>query len=180
MIESLDTALPRTADLCDEHDDDLGSCDLQFRQFGGRSHFRGPATTVLCHEDNALIRAVLAEPGEGRVLVVDGGGSLHRALIGDVVAGLALRNGWSGIIVHGAVRDAAGLRTTDIGIKAVGTSPRRCTATGAGRRDVPVTFGGATFTPGADVVSDDDGVVVVGSVAPSGRVRASGSVLPES
>jgi regulator of ribonuclease activity A len=150
-----------TADLCDEHGDALGCCDLQMRQFGGRGSFHGPAVTVRCHEDVALLRSVLAEPGEGRVVVVDGRGSMHCALLGDVMAGTAADNGWAGLVVNGAVRDTAALRTLDIGIKALGVSPRRSGSTGAGQRDVPLSFGGATFTPGAEVCSDDDGVVVL-------------------
>src|SRR5215210_4336251 len=150
-----------TADLYDEHGDALQSCDLQFRQFGDRSRFSGRAVTVRCHQDNALVKSVLAEPGAGRVLVVDGGGSLHTALMGDLIAGSALANGWSGVVIHGAVRDVAVLRTLELGIKALGSNPRRSAKTGAGERDVTVSFGGATFVPGALVFSDDDGVVVL-------------------
>ena len=153
--------IDKTADLVDEHGDDLGSCDTQFRQYGGRSAFRGAAVTVECFEDNALLKSVLAEPGEGRVLVVDGGGSLHRALMGDVIAGLAVTNGWAGVIINGAVRDVAELRTLPLGIKALGSNPRKSTKTGKGRRNVPLTFGECTFHPGAEVVSDDDGVVAL-------------------
>ena len=131
------------------------------RQFGGRSRFSGPAITVACHEDNALLKSVLSEPGEGRVLVVDGGGSLHTALMGDLIAGLAVENGWSGAVINGAVRDVATLRTLDLGIKALGSNPRKSTKTGAGELDVPVEFGGVTFTPGDTVYSDDDGIVVL-------------------
>jgi regulator of ribonuclease activity A len=150
-----------TADLYDEHGDALQSCDLQFRQFGGRSRFSGRAVTVRCHQDNALLKSVLSEPGEGRVLVVDGGGSLHTALMGDLIAGLAVENGWSGAIINGAVRDVATLRTLELGIKALGSNPRKSSKTGAGERDVPVEFGGVTFAPGDEVFSDDDGVVVL-------------------
>ena len=150
-----------TADLYDEYGEALQSCNLQFRQFGGRSAFSGPAVTVRCHEDNALLKSVLSEPGEGRVLVVDGGGSVHRALMGDLIAGLAVSNGWAGVIINGAVRDVAVLRTLDLGVKALGSNPRKSTKTGAGERDVPVSFGGATFTPGLVVHSDDDGIVVL-------------------
>jgi regulator of ribonuclease activity A len=150
-----------TADLYDEHGDALESCDVQFRQFGALSHFSGAAVTVRCHEDNALLKSVLSEPGEGRVLVVDGGGSVHRALMGDMIAGLAVSNGWAGVVIHGAVRDVAVLRTLQLGIKALGSNPRKSTKTGAGERDVVVAFGGATFTPGAVVHSDDDGIVVL-------------------
>lgn len=150
-----------TADLYDEHGDALASCDVQFRQFGAVSGFSGPAVTVRCHEDNALLKSVLSEPGAGRVLVVDGGGSLHTALMGDLIAGLAVSNGWAGVVIHGAVRDVAVLRTMALGIKALGSNPRKSTKTGAGERDVPVTFGNATFGPGDLVHSDDDGVVVL-------------------
>lgn len=150
-----------TADLYDEHGDGLESCDLQFRQFGGRRAAGGPIGTVRCNEDNALLKAVLSTPGRGRVLVVDGAGSLHTALVGDVIAGLAVENGWAGLVLHGAVRDAAALATLPLHVKALGTNPRTSTRTGAGEKDVPVSFGGATFTPGATLHSDSDGIVVL-------------------
>ncbi|MBB6550557.1 ribonuclease E activity regulator RraA [Nonomuraea rubra] len=149
-----------TADLYDERGDQLDSCDLQLRQYGGRHAFAGPVVTVLCHEDNALLKSILAEPGEGRVLVVDGGGSLHTALMGDVIAGLAVSNGWAGVVINGAVRDVAALRELDLGIKALGSNPRKSGKQGTGERDVPVTFGGVTFHPGAELFSDDDGILV--------------------
>ncbi len=150
-----------TADLVDEIGDGVRSCDLQFRQFGGLAEFAGPITTVRCHQDNALLKSVLSEPGNGRVLVVDGGGSLHTALVGDVIAELARANGWAGLLIHGAVRDAATLRTLQIGIKALGTNPRKSSKTGSGERDVVIVLGGVEFRPGEIAFSDDDGVVVV-------------------
>lgn len=150
-----------TADLYDRHGEQLGSCDLQLRQYGGRAAFHGRIVTVRCHEDNALLKSVLSEPGHGQVLVVDGDGSVHCALMGDMIAGLAVANGWAGVVIHGAVRDVAVLRTLALGIKALGSNPRKSTKTGAGDRDVPVTFGGCTFTPGAELHSDDDGIVVL-------------------
>jgi regulator of ribonuclease activity A len=149
-----------TADLVDEIGADVRSCDTQFRQFGGRSMFAGRIHTVRCCEDNALLKSVLSESGEGSVLVIDGGASLHSALVGDVIAGLGQSNGWAGIIVNGAVRDAETLRTIDIGIKALGTNPRKSAKIGAGERDVEVEFGGITFVPGEFAYSDDDGIVV--------------------
>jgi len=155
------TIEPRpTADLVDEIGPDVRSCDLQFTQYGGRSQFAGPITTVRCFEDNALLKSVLSEPGGG-VLVIDGDGSLHAALVGDLIAGLGLDNGWAGLIINGAVRDAATLRTLDIGIKALGTNPRKSNKTGDGLRDVAVEFGGVMFVPGHIAYSDDDGIVVV-------------------
>ncbi len=156
------TTAPRpTADLVDEIGPGVCSCDLQLSQYGGRSQFAGPITTVRCFEDNALLKAVLSEPGHGRVLVIDGDGSTHTALVGDVIAELARFNGWSGLIINGAVRDSAILRTLDIGIKALGTNPRKGTKTGAGVRDAAVQFGGVVFAPGLVAYSDDDGIVVV-------------------
>jgi regulator of ribonuclease activity A len=150
-----------TADLVDDIGPDVRSCDLQFRQYGGRSQFAGAITTVRCFQDNALLKSVLSQPGDGGVLVIDGDGSLHTALVGDVIAELARSNGWAGLIVNGAVRDAAALRGIDIGIKALGTNPRKSTKTGAGERDVEITLGGVTFVPGQVAHSDDDGIVIV-------------------
>ena len=152
-----------TADLVDSIGSDVRSCDLQFRQFGGRAEFAGPISTVRCFQDNALLKSVLSQPSPGGVLVIDGAGSLHTALVGDVIAELARSNGWAGLVVNGAVRDAAALHGIDIGIKALGTNPRKSTKTGAGERDVEITLGGVTFVPGDTAYSDDDGIVVVAS-----------------
>jgi regulator of ribonuclease activity A len=149
-----------TADVWDGHDDGLMSCDVQLRSFGGRASFEGTVRTVRCHDDNQLVKDVLGTPGNGAVLVIDGGGSLHTALVGDQVAALAASNGWSGLIINGAVRDAGLLGSIDIGLKALGTNPRRSSKTGEGSVDVAVTFGGAVFTPGAQLWADLDGVVV--------------------
>jgi regulator of ribonuclease activity A len=150
-----------TADLVDDIGPDVRSCDVQFRQYGGRSQFAGTINTVRCFQDNALLKSVLSQPGDGGVLVIDGDGSLHTALVGDVIAELARSNGWAGLIVNGAVRDAAALRGIDIGIKALGTNPRKSAKTGAGERDVEITLGGVTFVPGQVAHSDDDGIVIV-------------------
>jgi len=149
-----------TADLIDQHGDVLLSCETQFRQFGGRRFFHGPVRTIRTLEDNALIRRLLGEPGHGAVLVVDGGGSLRTALLGDMIAASACQHGWAGVILHGAVRDTVALGRIDLGIKALGSNPRKSAKALAGTVDGPVTFGGATFTPGHWVYSDDDGVVV--------------------
>ena len=151
----------RTADLVDEHGEALQSCDLQLRQFGGRRRFHGPLRTVACFEDNALVRQVLSEPGDGAVLVVDGGGSLHTALVGDLIAGLAQANGWAGLVVHGAVRDTEALGGLAIGIKALGSNPRKSAKLATGQVDVPVHFGGVSLRPGEHLYSDEDGVVVL-------------------
>lgn len=148
-----------TADLMDERDD-LQSCEVQFDQFGGQSRFNGRVRTVQCFEDNLLVRKVLAQDGRGMVLVVDGGGSYRTALLGGQLAKSAVDHGWAGVIVNGCVRDAVELEALPIGIKALGTNPRRSAKLGNGRVDVPVSFGGVTFAPGAAVFSDEDGLVV--------------------
>jgi regulator of ribonuclease activity A len=149
-----------TSDLFDAHRD-AASCETQFRQFGGVRTFSGPIATVRCHADNVLLRARVSEPGQGRVLVVDGGGSFRCALLGDNIAATAVENGWAGIVVYGCVRDVAALAELPIGIKALGTNPRPSGKSGGGDVDVPVTFGGAEFSPGAILHADDDGVIVL-------------------
>lgn len=149
-----------TADLLDQHPD-AAVCQLAFRQFGGVAALDGVIATVRCFEDNVLVKQRVAEPGEGRVLVVDGGGSLRIAVVGDNVASLARDNGWAGLIIHGCVRDSTDLRGLAIGIKALGTHPKPSAKNGGGEIDVAVTFGGVTFEPGARVASDDDGIVTL-------------------
>jgi regulator of ribonuclease activity A len=117
--------------------------------------------TVRCHEDNALVKRVLAERGDGCVLVVDGGGSIHTALLGDLIASSAVANAWSGVVIHGAVRDTAVLGQLDLGIKALGANPRKSAKTGAGEVDIEVLFGGVSFHPGRRLWSDGDGIVVL-------------------
>lgn len=150
------------ADLCDAHEGGaIQVCEVQFRDFGGRLAFEGPIRTVRCYEDNSFVKATLATPGEGAVLVVDGGGSLRRALVGDVLAGDAAANGWAGIVVFGAVRDTAVLATLPLGIKALGSIPMRGIKRGEGLVDVPVAFGGVVFRPGDRLHADGDGIAVL-------------------
>jgi regulator of ribonuclease activity A len=153
-----------TSDVVDEYGERAAVCTAPLRQFGRRRSFTGQVSTVRCHEDNVLLRQRLAEPGFGGVLVVDGGGSDRVALLGEMVAGLAYSSGWSGLVIHGCVRDTAALHELELGIKALGPCPRASGKTGAGELDVPVTFGGVTFRSGAMLWSDDDGLVVVDSV----------------
>jgi regulator of ribonuclease activity A len=150
-----------TADLLDAHGDDAAVCEAALRQFGGVRSFGGPIATVRCREDNVLVRQRAGEPGDGRVLVVDGAGSLRCALVGDNIAALALENGWAGLVINGCVRDSATLAGMAIGVTALGTHPRASGKLGDGEIDVPVTFGGVTFRPGARIASDDDGVVAL-------------------
>ncbi len=148
------------ADLFDHFEDEMTLCELAFRDFGAITCFGGAVATVRVRDDNKLVRDMLALPGQGRVLVVDGEGSMARALVGDNLAALGATNGWAGVIVNGAVRDAAGLAGVALGIKALGANPKRPSKTGAGEVDLPVTFGGATFRPGEWVYADVDGVGV--------------------
>ena len=155
-----DAMLVATADLYDEHAEGLEVCGTPLRRYGALAAFHGKISTVRCFEDNVLVRRMLSGEGAGRVLVVDGGGSLGAALVGDVVAGLALENGWAGVLLNGAVRDVAALGKLGIGIMALGSVPRKSAKAGAGETNVPVAFGGARFVPGGWVYADEDGVVV--------------------
>jgi regulator of ribonuclease activity A len=150
-----------TADVADELGDDAAVCELEFRHFGKRTCFAGPIATVCCREDNALVAEILRSEGEGRALVVDGGGSLRSALLGDRLASAAFANGWSGVVINGAIRDIAALREIAIGVRALGASPRRSSKNGSGNVDVPVRLGGVLFTPGAMLHCDEDGLAVV-------------------
>lgn len=149
-----------TADLYDERGEQLQSVSMQFQDLGAMQAFSGTIRTVKCFRDNALLKQVLGTPGEGSVLVIDGGGSLESALVGDIIAMLGVDNGWAGLIVHGAVRDRVAIGTLPLGVKALGSNPRKSGKTGEGELDVPVSFGGATFTPGAMVWCDADGILV--------------------
>lgn len=149
-----------TSDLVDAHGAALQSCPIQFRQFGGLTRFCGPIRSLRTFEDNARLKEIVSTPGNGAVLVVDGGGSLRTALVGDVIAEIARTNGWAGLVLWGAVRDTVALARIDIGIKALGSNPCKSGKTGAGHADEPVSFGGLTFRPGEWVYSDEDGIVV--------------------
>ncbi len=152
--------IPKTTDLCDACDA-AQACALPLRGYGARRAFAGTIRTIRCHEDIALMRDMVGQHGHGQVLVIDGGGSLARALFGDVMAALAARNGWAGLVINGAIRDCVEIDAMEIGVKALGTVPRRGGRTGAGEVDVPVSFGGVTFTPGRRLVADEDGVIVL-------------------
>ena len=148
-----------TADLYDQHGEDFQSCSVQFRHYGGHPSFEGVIATIRCHRDNAIVKSTLAEPGSGRVLVVDGGGSVESALMGDLIAASAVTNGWAGVVIHGAVRDVAALRELPLGVLAVGSNPRKSAKDGVGERDVVVSFGGVDFAPGQRLYADQDGVL---------------------
>jgi regulator of ribonuclease activity A len=149
-----------TADLYDERGDDLASVSLQFQSLGGRSHFSGKARTIRCFQDNALVKSTLATPGNGSVLVVDGGGSLATALMGDMIAESAVANGWAGVVINGAIRDREAIGRLDLGVKALGSNPRKSAKAGAGEVDVDVEIDGVTIRTGARIWCDPDGILV--------------------
>jgi regulator of ribonuclease activity A len=149
-----------TADVYDQRGTELHSVPVQFQSVGGMRGFSGPVRTVRCFQDNALLKSVLSTPGDGAVLVIDGGGSLQTALVGDVIAALAVDNGWSGLIVNGAIRDRVAIGTLPFGVKALGSNPAKSTKTGEGVVDEPVEIGGVVFQPGATVWCDEDGILV--------------------
>ena len=151
-----------TADICDELGPRALVAEPVFRDFGGRRSFHGPIATVRVLEDNVLVREALGEDGRGRVLVVDGGGSVRCALVGDMLARMASENGWAGIVVNGAIRDSGEISTIPIGLKALATHPRRSEKRGEGRRDIPVAFAGLSFEPGQVLHADPDGIVIEG------------------
>jgi len=154
------------ASTCDLCDDGEGNTALRvmpplFRAFGGVAAFQGAAATLQCFEDNSLVRAALEEPGSGRVLVIDAGGSLRCALVGGNLAALGAQNGWAGIVIDGCVRDQAELAAAAIGVRALALHPRRSEKRGQGRRNVAVQLQGVTVNPGDWVVADADGVIVL-------------------
>jgi regulator of ribonuclease activity A len=149
-----------TTDLSDEFGGELQVCQSVFRDFGGRRRFCGPVATIKCFEDNSLVRDLVAEPGHGRVLVVDAGGSMRCAVLGDLLAKKALDNGWSGFVIYGCIRDSVAIGAMQVGVKALGTHPLKTDKRGEGRRDVSVRFADATFAPNTWVYADEDGILV--------------------
>jgi regulator of ribonuclease activity A len=154
----------KTCDLCDQFEADVRILDLPLGDFGGRVAFAGIVSTVKALEDNSRVREAVAEPGHGRVLVIDGGGSGRRAMLGDMLAEKAVANGWAGVLVHGAIRDSEAISLLDLGVKALGTCPMKTDKRGEGLRDVPVEFGGVLIRPGDWLAADEDGVVLADRV----------------
>jgi regulator of ribonuclease activity A len=158
-----------TCDLCDAHKTDTGPgfrvLPPVFREFGGVGRFAGRVSTVKCFEDNSMVKAALESPGEGRVLVVDAGGSLRRALVGGNIAAAAARHGWAGVVVDGCVRDVAELAATAVGIRALAVLPLPTDRRGEGQRDVPVQVQGVWVRPGDCLYADADGIVVMAEPA---------------
>lgn len=148
-----------TPDLCDEYPDQVQVLEPMLSNFGAVEAFGGPIKTVKCFEDNSRVKELVAEPGEGRVMVVDGGGSMRCALLGDMLAEKAAGNGWAGLIIYGCVRDVDVIGETRLGVQALAPIPIKSVRRGVGEVDLPVTFGGVTFRPGEYVYADNNGVI---------------------
>ena len=161
------TTLPATCDLCDAHKADTSGAfrvlPPVFRDFGAVLHFAGSVSTVKCFEDNSLVKAAVDSPGLGRVLVVDGGGSLRRALLGGNLGAAAAKNGWAGVVIDGCVRDVAELAASQVGIRALASMPLPTEKRNEGQRDVPVQVQGVWVRPGDWLCADADGIVVMAS-----------------
>jgi regulator of ribonuclease activity A len=149
-----------TTDLCDAHEDKVRVAAPIFRSFGGKPAFHGQIATLKLFEDNGLVRQTLDTPGNGRVLVVDGGGSLRRALLGDQLAALAVKNGWAGLVIWGCIRDSKAIGAMDLGVFALGTIPLKTLKKNLGDAELPVSFAGIEFNPGEWLYADEDGLIV--------------------
>ncbi len=134
--------------------------ELPLSNYGGHRRFGGRVVTIKCHEDNSLVKQCVGEPGEGRVIVVDGGGSRRRALLGDMLAEQAAANGWAGLVINGVIRDVDEIGATPLGVQALGTCPVKTEKLGVGQRDIPLHFGGVEIHPGDYIYADNNGVLV--------------------
>ena len=150
----------KTADLCDEHSGSIQIAQPGMHSYGGKARFFGPIVTIKLFEDNSLLRDMLDDYGAGQVIVVDGGGSMRCALLGDILASKAVANGWGGLVINGCIRDSADIASMDIGIRALGTHPLKSVKKGIGEIDVPVSFLNVTFNPGNYLYADEDGIIV--------------------
>lgn len=154
----------KTADLCDQFENRLGESLFVaaplFQSYGARPRFSGEVVTIKVFEDNSLVRTALSEKGQGKVLVIDGGGSLRCALVGDQIAILAAEKGWEGLVVYGCIRDAADIGSIHLGVRALNTHPQKSIKKNVGERNTPVTFAGVTFRPGQWIYVDEDGILL--------------------
>ncbi|WP_444941549.1 ribonuclease E activity regulator RraA [Microbulbifer sp. ZKSA004] len=154
--------LKSTPDLCDAYPDEVRVVDPMFINYGGRDRFGGQIVTIKCFEDNSLVRELVAEPGQGKVLVVDAGGSMRRACLGDMLAEKAVGNGWEGILMYGCIRDVDEIAELDLGVQALGSHPMKTEKKGIGERGLAVSFAGVDFRPGEYLYADNNGVIVAG------------------
>ena len=149
-----------TPDLCDDNEGRVAAFELQFQHFGLNKNFSGQAVTVKCFEDNSVVKELVNTPGDGKVIVVDGGGSMRRALLGDMLAEAAVNNGWSGLVIHGCIRDVQVINTLAIGVKALGTHPMKTDKRGEGQQQINIEFGGVSIANGDYIYADENGVIV--------------------
>jgi len=149
-----------TADICDAYADRVQVCEPLFEAYGGITAMHGGVSTVRCFEDNSRVKEAVESRGQGRILIVDGGGSRRHALFGGNLGKAAVKNGWAGVIIYGCIRDSAELGGMKLALRALGTMPLRSEKRGEGERDMPVRFAGVTFRPGDYVYADEDGIVV--------------------
>ena len=149
-----------TPDICDEHSGQLQILEPLFTEFGGRDKFSGEVTTVKCFEDNSFVKQTLAKDGHGKVLVVDGGGSLRCALLGDLLGAMAAENGWRGILINGCVRDVEILKTIDIGVSALNCHPVKSNKRNEGQLNVSLYFAGVNIVPGQYLYADENGIIL--------------------
>ena len=150
----------KTADLCDDYSDQLEIVEPGYLSYGGHASFYGPVSTIKCFEDNSKVREQLSTPGHGRVLVVDAGGSKRCAMLGDLLAQKGVDNGWASVIMHGLIRDSDDISRMPIGVRALGTHPKKSEKKNMGFVDMDVSFSGVSFRPGDYVYADHDGIVL--------------------
>ncbi len=155
-----------TPDLCDDFGAHVSVADPLFHSYGAHSRFSGEISTIKCHEDNSLVREAVAENGAGKVLVIDGGGSMRRALLGDLLAEKAVENGWQGVVIYGCLRDVDQINAMPLGVKALGTHPMKTDKRGEGQRDVTVRFAGIAWQPGQFLYADNNGIIVADKSLP--------------
>ncbi|SCK30490.1 ribonuclease E activity regulator RraA [Vogesella sp. LIG4] len=149
-----------TTDLYDANEGQVAVLLPMLQSYGARARFCGQIVTLKLFEDNTLVREVLSEPGKGKVLVVDGGGSLRCALLGDQIAELAVKNQWEGVVIHGCIRDSVAINALPLGVRALATNPKKSVKRNEGTRELTVNFGGVDFVPGQWLYADEDGVLV--------------------
>ena len=150
----------KTADLCDDHIDDLQVAEPLLKHYGGKRAFHGEMVTLTVFDDNVLVRKTLEQPGNGRVLVIDGSASVRCALLGDLLAALAAGNGWSGVVINGCIRDSGDIAGIELGVMAINTVPRKSAKNGDGREGGNLRFAGVSFRPGNYLYADGDGIVL--------------------
>jgi regulator of ribonuclease activity A len=165
MLMPKSNKIIKTADLYDIYEEELQVCEPIFHHFGGDESFNGPIVTLKCFEDNSLVRELVSQPGNGQVLVVDGGGSLYCAMLGDQLAQKAVDNGWAGLVIFGCVRDSEEISEMPIGVLALTTNPRKSVKKGVGDIGIIISFAGVTFRPGEWLYADQDGVVLLAKQA---------------